>query len=314
MAHRTSVLVAALLGIAGLIAAAAGLHVVRERHYPAAVVSENTLYFTSGSALRRLSLGYTVLAADLYWIRAIQYFGGTRRRVSPVPRALLSPDRAASAYELLYPLLDLTTTLDPRFNLAYRFGAIFLSSPFPDGAGRPDLAVKLLDKGLREQPQKWEYLHDIGFVYYWDVHDYVKAAEYFNRAADIEGAPWWMRGMAATTLARGGQRSASRTLWQYVYDSADDETTRQAAALKLRQLDALDQIEELQRKVDAFARETRALELSWQALAAARVVPGVPLDPAGAPYELSATGHVTLSRQSPLLPLPVEPAPRRNLQ
>ena len=43
-------------------------------------------------------------------------------------------------YALLYPLLDLTTTLDPYFSIAYRFGAIFLGEPYPGGPGRPDLA------------------------------------------------------------------------------------------------------------------------------------------------------------------------------
>ena len=39
----------------------------------------------------------------------------------------------SSDYALLYPLLDITTTLDPRFNIAYRFGAIFLAEPYPGG-------------------------------------------------------------------------------------------------------------------------------------------------------------------------------------
>ena len=59
--------------------------------------------------------------------------------------------KASQTYPLLYPLLDLTTTLDPRFNIAYRFGAIFLAEPYPGGPGRPDLAIALLEKGLRER-------------------------------------------------------------------------------------------------------------------------------------------------------------------
>lgn len=49
------------------------------------------------------------------------------------------------------------TTLDPRFDAAYRFGAIFLAEPYPDGAGRPDPAVKLLKKGVRARPERWQY-------------------------------------------------------------------------------------------------------------------------------------------------------------
>lgn len=309
MMRGTSGLIVALLLTAGLISAAAVLQYVREQKYPTPVVSEDSLYVTSGTALRRMTVGYHALAADLYWIRAIQHYGGTRIRQATTPSAE-GPRAAAASYDLLYPLLDLTTTLDPHFNIAYRFGAMFLAAPFPDGAGRPDLAVALLGKGLREHPGKWEYMYDIGFVHYWDLHDYPQAAEYFNRAADIPGAPFWLRSVAATTLARGGDRGASRLLWRQLYETAPDDRARQAAEIKLRQLDALDQIEDLQRKVGGFLARPQALTPSWQALVAAGVFPGVPLDPGGTPYELSDSGRVTLSARSTLFPLPLEPAPR----
>ena len=77
-------------------------------------------------------------AADVYWIRAIQHYGGERLSTA-----------ADRNFELLFPLLDLATTLDPYFTIAYRFGAIFLSEPLPGGPGRPDQAIALLRKGHR---------------------------------------------------------------------------------------------------------------------------------------------------------------------
>jgi len=225
--------------------------------------------------------------------------------IEPPPSLAVPPP--GGDFDLLYPLLDITTTLDPRFNLAYRFGAIFLAERYPFGPGRPDLAIALLEKGLRAMPDQWQYLEDIGFVHYWDLHDYRAAAAYFNQAADLPGAPWWLRSLAATTLARGGQRSASRLLWRHMYETASDERARDAAALKLHQLDALDQIEQLQQAVDRFAGRATA-PASWQRLVEAGVLRGVPLDPSGTPYVLSPSGLVELSKRSPLFPLPVEPA------
>src|SRR3989441_3036953 len=115
-------------------------------------------------------------------------------------------------------------------------------------------------------PGKWEYMEDIGFVYYWDLHDYPMAAAYFNRGADIPGAPWWLRSLAATTLVKGGQRSASRMLWRQLYDTATDQSARDAARLKLLQLDALEQIEPLQERVDAYVNRTGSQLTSWQPL------------------------------------------------
>ena len=36
---------------------------------------QEALYIRSSTALRRMSLGYTGLLADIYWTRAVQYFG-----------------------------------------------------------------------------------------------------------------------------------------------------------------------------------------------------------------------------------------------
>ena len=67
---------------------------------------------------------------------------------------------------------------------------------------RPDLAIALLEKGLRAQPDKWEYMEDIGFVHYWYVHDYRAAGSWFQKASDVPGAPWWLRSLAATSMRR----------------------------------------------------------------------------------------------------------------
>ena len=307
--------VGVLLSLAALFTAAIWLQVVRETRYPLPATTEESLYLTRQAA-NRVAFSFRPLAADLYWIRAIQYYGGRRREIDAASSAGAQPERApgsrsrpAPNYDLLYPLLDITTTLDPRFNIAYRFGSIFLAERYPTGPGRPDLAIALLEKGARAMPGKWEYMEDIGFVYYWDLHDYPMAAAYFNRGADLPGAPWWLRSLAATTLAKGGQRSASRLLWRQMYESATDERARDAASLRLLQLDALDQIEQLQRLVDAFAARTGTAPTTWPPLISAGALRGVPADPRGVEYELSQSGEVKLSARSPLFPLPVEPTP-----
>src|SRR5213595_3960971 len=197
-----------------LLAGAAKLQALRETAYPPPPLDEDTLYVTSGTAVRRLTGAYNVLAADAYWVRAIQYYGGAKRRLMPNPLAPEPPPAIAAldtdAYRELYPMLDITTPLDPRFNIAYRFGAVFLAEPYPGGPGRPDLAVALLEKGLRERPDKWEYMQDIGFVHYWYLHDSLTAAAWFRKASEVPGAPWWLRSLAANTLARGGDRQSSR--------------------------------------------------------------------------------------------------------
>ena len=294
-----------------LVAGAASVQALREERYPPPPIEEDdSLYVQSGSAARRLAGAYAAVAADLYWIRAIQHYGATKLRLNAaVQRAPEPPPMIAASgdeYTLLYPLLDLTTSLDPRFNIAYRFGAVFLAEPYPSGPGRPDLAIALLEKGLRERPDKWEYMEDIGFVEYWYRHDYRAAATWFQKASEVPGAPWWLRSLAATTLAQGGDRQSSKVMWEAIRQSAEIAWLRQDAERRLAQLRALDEIDALQRAVDDYTRRA-GQPADWAVLVRGRILRGVPIDPAGAPYELQ-NGHVRLASASPLNPLPTEPA------
>ncbi len=280
-----------------LFAAAIALQAVRDSRFPRDTRQvDEVLYIRSGAAAKRMTLSFNALAADLYWIRAIQYYGGDR----------LSGPQSAAKYRLLYPLLDLTTTLDPYFNIAYRFGAIFLSEAYPAGPGRPDQSIALLRKALVVMPHKWQYYHDIGFVYYWRLRDYQSAAMWFQRGAEQPNAPNWLKPLAAATLARGPDRTAARFLWQQIATSEEVWMRRQAER-SLLQLQALDQIDRLNAAVRRFPAE--GVELySWTGLIRKHAFTRVPYDPTATAYEIDAlTGRVSVSRQSPLFPMPEEP-------
>lgn len=263
---------------------------------PLAGTQESLLYVRSPEAMKRLALSYDSLLADLYWIRTVQHYGSTRLSTDPNKR-----------YELLYPLLDLTTSLDPRFNIAYYYGSTFLAETPPGGPGRPDLAIALLERGLQVQPDKWEFAQWIGFVHYWWRQDYDEAAAWFARAAKFPNAPIWMPSLAASTLAEGGSRQASRLLWAEIARAAEDEWFRNDARRQLQRLDAMDQLDQLNAVVKLFQERHGSTPADWSALRAAGYLKGTPVDPVGTPYRLQG-GSVTLDRSSRLWPLPTERA------
>jgi tetratricopeptide (TPR) repeat protein len=283
--------------LAALMASAVGLQALRERTGALASDGEAVLYVRSPEALRRLSLSYESLLADVYWIRAVQHYGGTKLSTG-----------ADKSYSLLYPLLDLTTSLDPQFSIAYHFGSLFLAEPPPGGPGRPDLAIALLEKGLRQNPSSWEFTQAIGFVHYWWYQDYPAAAEWFRRAAAMPGAPVWMQPLAAVTLAEGGRRDGSRLLWQQIARTAQDDWFKAEATRRLAQLDALDQIDQLTAVARAYETRFAAPPPDWATLVQRGYLRGVPVDPAGTPYRFGPQG-ITVDERSPLYPLP-KAAPR----
>jgi hypothetical protein len=280
--------------IAGLLGLSVALQVTRDRGWAPYEPVTPVMWLQSASTMKRAALGYDSLVADLYWMRAVVYFG----------RQSLSTE-ANKNYDLLYPLLDFVTTLDARFNVAYRFGAIFLSEPPPAGPGRPDHAIALLEKGFRLQPHRWEYLHDIGFIHYWHRRDFEEGARWMERAAEVPGAPIWLRSTAATLHADRGNRDGARLLWRQLGEAAENETLREVASLRLAQLDAMDAIDDLAARADRFERATGRFPATWQDLISAGLLRAVPQDHSGTPYTLDPEERaVKVSRTSALWPMP----------
>jgi tetratricopeptide (TPR) repeat protein len=283
-----------LAAIGLLIAIAVGLQVWRDRGWAAYEPATPVMWLRAGPAMARGALGYRALLADLYWIRSVVYFG--RQGLSTDPN---------KNYDLLHPLLDLVTTLDPRFTVAYRFGAIFLSETSPNGPGRPDLAVSLLERGVARTPERWEYMHDIGLVYYWHNRDFEKGAEWLERASLVPGAPIWLKSTAASMHSERGNRQSARQLWRQIREAAEADSLVKIADLRLAQFDAMDAIDALNDALARFRESAGRLPTGWPELVAARQLRGIPLDPAGVPYEIdAASGSVRVAERSPLWPMP----------
>jgi hypothetical protein len=294
--------------LALLMALSIGVQVVRDRQWTSFEPPNPTLWINSGPLAGKIALEFRNLVADVYWMRAVVYYGG--KRLTSAQHQ--SSEQAATAprpnFDLLYPLLDLVTSLDPHFKVAYRFGAIFLTEAYPSGPGRPDLAVALLERGIQNDAARWEYMEDIGFVYYWWLRDFKKAAEWFKRSSEQPGAPSWMAPLAATTLAEGGDRRSSRFLWTQLLQNTDIAWVRTTATNRLQQLDAMDTIEELNRRAARFMSRQHRPPADWREFGAAEGFRGTPVDPTGTPYSLdTTTGRVDIDSRSTLRPLPWEP-------
>jgi hypothetical protein len=249
---------------------------------------DSELLLRSGAAVRRMSLGYDSLAADIYWTRAVQYFGN---------RAGVS----GAKFEQLFPLLDISTTLDPKLIVAYRFGAIFLSEPPPQGAGRTDLAIKLVKRGMVANPDNWYLPSDLGFLYYWRLKDYPSAAQAYLDGSKIPNAPSWMRIMAALVAQRGGSIETSRIIWTQIYNSTEDKNVRDRALKTLRGLRALEDEETLDALAQQYKNRFGHVPASSSDLRDAGLIRGNPVDPQGYPYVFGPDGKARLDPRSPIV-------------
>lgn len=249
---------------------------------------EDSLLLRSPTLMKAASMEYAPLVAEIYWTRAVQYYGNKR----------VKQERGLN---LLWPFLDIATTLDPQLIPAYRFGATFLGEKQPQGAGHPELAVQLLERGIKANPDYWRLYQDLGYVYYFDLKDYAKASQAFLEGSKNPNAMIWMKVMAAKIATEGESLETSRFLWTDIYRTATDPQVKKNAENHLRDL----QIEEDQKQIDAlsaeFEKRTGRKPRQMRELVEAGLLRGIPADPEGYPYVLDDDGKAQLNLNSPLL-------------
>jgi tetratricopeptide (TPR) repeat protein len=247
---------------------------------------------------RRLSLGFNGLAADWYWLRSLQYVG---RKVDAYQGDFTLDDMRALGIRNLGPLLDEATTLDPQFTAAYDFGAVVLPSIDRDAA------IKLVQKGIRENPRDWRLYQHLGYIY-WQAARFNEASEAYAAGARLPGAPAWMSAMAAQMQTQGGSRSLAREMYRRMYEEAADEQVKTLALKRLAQLDSLDQRDAIGRMLSDFQARSGRCPASWRevsptlrALGFKTDAAGAPLDPVGFPYALDSSAcDARLDERSPI--------------
>jgi len=242
-------------------------------------------YLMSPKIVKRLSLGYNGLMADVYWTRAVQYFGA--RHIA-----------GSQHYELLGPLLEMATTLDPHLTVAYLFGGNFLAPPPPHGAGMPQQAIQLTQYGVRNNPSDWKLYYNLGFIYYMELKDYSKAADAFAKGAEVPGAHPFLKVMAAQMAQHAGDLQMAQMMWTTAYQSTQDPYIRDNAAAHLLALKVEEDITTLEKLVSLYRARSGDWPASFSELEATGLLRAVPLDPLGQPYKLAPEGRVEVREPS----------------
>jgi hypothetical protein len=283
------------LAVAGIPVLFAALFVLQTRidaRTRSVAQQQQELLLRSPAAIEKMSLGYNSLLADVYWTRAVQYYGSQL-----VARDLHFP--------LLWPLLDISTTLDPKLLPAYHFGAMFLSEPYL-GAHRPDLAAKLVERGIAANPERWGLYADLGFLYYWYLRDYRDASQAYLDGANKAHGPSWMKMMAARLDQKGGSLETSRMIWTQVYESNSDPKIRELALSTLKGLKAQQDEQQLDALVSQYRQRFGRYPASFAQMREAGLLSGMPVDPDGYPYVLGPGGKSALSPRTDVK-IPREP-------
>jgi hypothetical protein len=164
----------------------------------ARIREEELLYYPSGVAVRQATLGYETAAADIAWLRGIQYYGEHRM--------------TDQKYAMIGHVMDSVTDLDPAFTQPYVFGAFVMAQELKE----PARGLELLTRGLRANPTDWRLCFEVGFLHYVCRHDYASAARYFTWASRMPGREDYVPRFAAFASQRAGNRGMAVLLWREV--------------------------------------------------------------------------------------------------
>ncbi|MGQ9618823.1 MAG: tetratricopeptide repeat protein [Candidatus Aminicenantia bacterium] len=170
----------------------------------------SVMYLPSGKFMKALSLGNTNLLADLIYIWAIQYYGNYS---------------IEERFEYLDKIFEVITDLNPTWQDPYILGALIMAYE----GKRVDLALKLLEKGLKVNPEKWIFAWEAGFYCLSLLRDYSCSAKYFKIAMETPGSPNFVKRLYANSLFRRGDLISSFKAWEEIYNTTEDKYIKRVA-------------------------------------------------------------------------------------
>lgn len=186
---------------------------------------EELSYYPSGTLLRPATLGHAESAADLAWLRAVQYYGEHRATDNRFVR--------------MAHVFDILTSLSPSFRSAYVFGGFALAQEGRDF----EQAEALMLKGIEANPRDGWLAFELGFLYYVRPggRDLRRAAEMFEQASRQPDPPPQARRFAAFARQHAGDLGVAYELWasvrrdspnRYLRDIAEKEMARIREAIE----------------------------------------------------------------------------------
>jgi hypothetical protein len=180
------------------------------------------------------SLGFDSLAADYYWLQAIQLVGG----------AVADPSKHGYT---IGRLIDVLTQLNPHVDHPYRFAAIWMTASEDDVR----FANQLMQRGIERHPQDWRNHFYKGFNHFYYLKEYAEAADELEAATRLPGSPPYLTRLVPRLRAHSEGLDVAAALLQELHRNAPGEKARAEYAK------ALDEIhtERRARRLDAAREE-----------------------------------------------------------
>ncbi|RZB36043.1 MAG: hypothetical protein SRB2_02548 [Desulfobacteraceae bacterium Eth-SRB2] len=258
--------------------AAVSINYAARSAYPLEI-KEEIRFVPQKEVVEILSLDHRGLAADILFIQAILHSGSL----------VWKPLTYTFDSEWSYQLMDVVTSIDPRYLTAYLFSGMGLVH----GPKDVHLARPILERGMTYFPQNWELPFWIGYHYHIYLEDYEKAAEYFWRASHCPGAPDSFLSLLLSSLKKGGSYEKAILVLKRLIESTDNEKVIQ---IYRKRIVRLENMVMLQKQASYYEQSRGRRPASLNQLVSEGWISAIPDDPMGKKYVWNAqSNRVTLT-------------------
>ncbi len=238
-----------------------------ERIYREKPPLEGVKYVPKPSLLKAVALEYRLLLADFFWMKVTLIYG--------------EPDFRKKAteedWDYIEKTIQVVTELDPYFFIPYYFAGIVL----PMEADRVDDANDILIKGMNYLKKEWRIPFLIGFNYYYYKHEYLKAAEYLEKASKLPGAPEYLPQLASRLRYQAGDIRHAIAFLMTMYNNTDNLELKKSLAMRIK---ALQDIYYLSEAVEIFKKKFNRPPQNLEELVKMHIIKAIPSDPYGGKY------------------------------
>lgn len=186
-----------------------------------------------GDFLKKMTLGYTNLFADLIWIRTLRY--------------IFTHNISDKSYPELPRFFEAITSLDPNFKDMYRVGGEMIR----ELAKETDKSIDLLKLGQQRFPDDWTIAWELGRSYY-KKGNVTMSTRAFENALRLPGAPEWLSALVAEGYYHMGEYQKSLAWWVEIARTTGTMSIRSLANFKARGIVSLMGSENIAKKCEEF--------------------------------------------------------------
>ncbi len=243
--------------------------------------SYHLLYLPTGKYLKVTSLGFNHILADFIYLWSIQFY---------------SNYQITDRYNYLEHIyLKIIPELDPHYLDPFLIGAIIMSVE----AKNVEMALRLLDRGMALNPDKWILAYDAG-MYCYQNKNYKRAIYYFEKALKAPDAHPSIRRMYAAMFNKMGDKETAYRFWLEIYETSQDEYSRNISKMHVHDLKIELDLRRINRAIGEYQQRMGTLPDRLRDLVTEGFMDDLPLDPKGKEYIYDRKEGVALPA-SPLI-------------